>query len=122
MAVLAVPLGALADSARPTLRPKEATPEELRRRLLSRELLQPEERARLVTTDEAIHEFRITEIDLEQDLVIDDEEQIPIVDLAAVETGEVGVGKTAFLVGGSGHSVITIVLLALAPVLILSGG
>ena len=64
LAVLAVLIGALASSACTTLSPKEATPEELRRQLLSGELL----------------------------------------------------------VGGVGYSVIAIVLVALAPALIMSGG
>ena len=122
LAVLAVLFGALANSACTTLTPKEETPEELQRQLLSGELLQAGERVRLVTTDESVYEFRITEIDLEQDLVIGSDEQVPIADVVAVETREVSVGKTALLVGGVGYSVIVIVLVALAPALILSGG
>lgn len=122
LAVLAVLLGALASSACTTLSPKEATPEELQRKLLSGELLQTGERVRLVTTDETVYEFRITEIDLEQGLVIGSDEQVPIADVVAVQTREVSMGKTALLVGAVGYSVIAIVLVALAPALILSGG
>lgn len=122
LAVMAVLLGALASSACTTLTPKEETPEELRRQLLSGELLQPGERVRLVTTDESVFEFRITEIDLEQGLVIGHDEQVPIADVVAVETREVSAGKTALLVGGVGYSVIAIILVALAPALLLSGG
>ncbi len=122
LAVLALLLGSLAGSACTSLSSKEATPEELRRQLLSGELLQPGERVRLVTTDETVYEFRIKEIDLDHGLVIGSDEQIPIADVVAVETREVSVGKTALLVGGVGYSLIAIVLVAIAPALILSGG
>ncbi len=122
LAISAILMGALASSACTTLKPKEATPEEVQRQLLSGELLQPGDRVRLVTTDETAYEFRVTEIDIEQGLVIGREERVPIVDVVAVETREVSVGKTALLVGGVGYSVIAIVLVALAPALILSGG
>ena len=122
LAVLAVLLGTLAGSACTSLSPKEEAPEELRRQLLSGELLQPGERVRLVTSDETVYEFRITEIDLDQGLVIGSDEQVPIADVVAVETRKVSVGKTALLVGGVGYSLIAIVLVAIAPALILSGG
>ena len=122
LAVLAVLLGALASSACTTLSPKEATPEELQRQVLSGELLQPGDRIRLVTGDETVYEFRVTAIDLERGLLIGRDEQVPIADVIAVETREVSVGKTALLVGGVGYSLIAIVLIALAPALILGGG
>lgn len=122
LAILAALLGALASPACATLSPTETTPEELRRQLLSGELLKPGERVRLVTTDETVCEFRITEIDLEQGLVTGHDEQVPIADVVAVETREVSMGKTALLVGGVDYSVIALLPVALAPALILSGG
>ena len=122
LAVLAVLFGALANSACTTLTPQEETPEELQRQLLSGELLQAGERVRLVTTDESVYEFRITEIDLEQGLVIGGGERVPIADVIAVETRKVSAGKTALLVGGVGTSVLVIITVLLAPALLLSGG
>ena len=122
LAVLAVLLGALASSACTTLNPKEATPEELRRQLVSGELVRPGQRVRLVTSAETVYEFRVTEIDPDHGLVLGRDEQVPIADVVAVETREVSVGKTALLVGGVGYSVIAVTLVALAPALILSGG
>lgn len=121
LAVLAVFLGALARSACSTLSAKEAASEELRRQLFSGDLLQTGERVGLVTTDETVYEFRITEINLEQGLVTGRDERVSIADVVAVETHEVSVGETALLVGGVGYSVIAIVLIALAPA-ILGGG
>lgn len=122
LAALAILLRALANSACTALSPKQATPEELRRQLLSGELVQPGERVRLVTIDETVYEFRVSEIDLEQGLVIGRDERVPISDVVAVETRNVSAGKTALLVGGVGYSVLAVVLVALAPALILSGG
>ena len=122
LAVSAVLLFALTIPACTTLKPTEATPEELQRQLMSGELLEPGERVRLVTTDETVYEFRVTEIDVEQGLVIGRDERVPIADLIAVETREVSTGKTALLVGGVGFSVITIVLIAAAPAMIMAGG
>jgi hypothetical protein len=122
LAILAVLIVALASSACTTLRPTEATPEELQRQLLFGELIQPGDRVRLVTADETVYEFRVAEIDLESGFVIGRDERVPIAEIVAVETREVSTGKTALLIGGVGYSVIAIVLIAVAPALILGGG
>jgi hypothetical protein len=115
-------MGALASTACTTLKAQEATPEELQPQLLCGSLLQPGDRVRLVTADETVHEFRVTEIDFDQGLVIGRDERVAIADVVAVETREVSIGRTALLVGGVGYSVVAIVLMALAPALILGGG
>lgn len=122
LAVLAVLIAALAGSACTTLKPLEAAPDEVQRQLRSAELLQSGDRVRLVTTDETVYEFRVTEISLEQDLVIGRDERVPIADVVAVETREVSMGKTALLVGGVGYTVIAVILMALGPALILGAG
>jgi len=122
LAISAVLMASLASSACTTLKPKEATPDEVQRQLLSGDLLQPGDRVRLVTTDETVYEFRIMAIDLDEGLVIGRDERVPIADIVAVQTREVSMGKTALLVGGLGYSVIAIALIAAAPALILGGG
>ena len=61
---------ALAVFACTTLKPVAATPSEVQRQLLSDQLLEPGDRVRLVTADEAVHEFRVTQSDLEDGIVI----------------------------------------------------
>jgi hypothetical protein len=88
---------------------------------MSGELLQPGDRVRLVTTDETVYEFRVESVDLERGLVIGRDAHVPIADIAALETREASVGRTALLAGGVAYSVAAIVLIALAPALILGG-
>lgn len=122
MAVSAVLIGALASSACTTLKPTEATPEELQRELLSGTLLQPGDRVRLVTADETVYEFRVTELDVEHGIVIGRDERVAVADVVAVETREVSMGKTALLIGGVGYSVIAIILIVAAPAFLLGAG
>ena len=121
LASAAVLMGALANSACTTLKPTEATPEELQRRLLTGELLHPGDRVRLVTADETVYEFRVTEFDVEQGIVIGRDERVAVADVVAVETRELSLGKTALLVGGVSYSVIAIVLIVAAPAALLAG-
>lgn len=122
LAVSAVLIAALASSACTTLKPTEASPEELQRELLSGTLIQPGDRVRLVTADETVYEFRVTEFDPEQGVVIGRDERVAVADVVAVETREVSMGKTTLLVGGVGFSVIAIVLILAAPALLLGAG
>lgn len=122
LAILAVLMSAMAGSACTSLKPTEATPEELQQQLLSGSLLQPGDRVRLVTADENVHRFRVTDIDFERELVISHDKRVRFTDIVAVETREVSMGKTALLIGGVGYSVIAIALIAAAPAMLLGGG
>jgi len=77
-----------------TLRPTEASPEEIHRQIMSEELLKPGDKVRLVTADESVHEFRITELNLEQGLVSGKDESVRIAEIVGVGTREIAVGKT----------------------------
>lgn len=112
----------LASAACTTLRPIEASPDEVQRQLLSGQLVQPGDRVRLVTRDEAVHEFRVTEVDLEQGLLIGKDSRVPIADVIAVETRDVSVGKTALLVGGVGYGIGALIAILIAPAVILGAG
>jgi hypothetical protein len=122
LAVSAVLISALTSSACTTLKPTEATPEELQRELLSGTLIQPGDRVRLVTADEAVYEFRVTELDVVHGIVIGRDERVAVADIVAVETREVSMGKTALLIGGVGYSVIAIILIVAAPAFLLGAG
>lgn len=112
----------LANSACTTLQPTEASPEQLQRLILSENLLKPGQRVRLVTNDEAEHQFRIAEVDLEREVVTGDDEAVLISEIVAVETREVSVGRTALLTGGLAYGGLFLIAIALAPALILGGG
>jgi hypothetical protein len=76
-------------------------------------LFEPGDRVKLVTADGSVHAFRVTQIDVDDGLVIGKEESVPIADIIAVETREVSVGKTAALSGGLvGVSMIILLLIA----------
>jgi hypothetical protein len=77
-----------------TLRPTEASPDEIQRLILSEGLLKPGDKVRLVTTDETVHEFRVTEVNLEQGLVSGKDDSVPIAEIVGVGTREIAVGKT----------------------------
>jgi hypothetical protein len=83
-----------------TLRSTEASPADLQRMITQENLLKPGDRVKLVTADGSVHAFRVTQIDVDDGLVIGKEESVPIADIIAVETREVSVGKTAALTGG----------------------
>lgn len=83
-----------------TLRPTEASPEELQRMITHENLLETGDRVRLVAADGAVYKFRVREIDLQNGVVVGPKESVPIKDIVAVETREVSIGKTAALTGG----------------------
>jgi hypothetical protein len=105
-----------------SLQPTEASPEEIGRLITAEDLLKPGDRVRLVTADEAVHEFRIDEIDLAQGLVAGEGNSIPIVSIVAVETRKISVGRTAVLTGGLTIGIAMIIAIAIAPAIILGGG
>jgi hypothetical protein len=113
---------ALISSACTTLQPTEASPQEVQQLLLSGELLEPGDRVRLVTADEAVHTFRVTEVDRERGIVVGKDNEVPIANIVAVETRETSVGRTALLVGGVGYGIGILVVLILGPALLLGAG
>lgn len=82
----------------------------------------PGDRVRLVTADETVHKFRVTEISVERDLVLGRKVGVPIDQIVALETREVSVGRTALLTGGVGIGVAVLIAVAIAPAIILGGG
>ena len=113
---------AVALSACTTLEPVKASPEEVQRMLISDELVKPGKRVRLVTADEVVYEFRVTEVDREQGFIVGEHQRVPISRIVAVDTREVSVGRTSLLAGGVGIGVAALVAIALAPAIILGGG
>jgi hypothetical protein len=96
-----------------SLRPTEASPEDLQRMITQENLIQPGDRVRLVTADEAVYRFRVTRVDLDEGLIAGRAEAVPIAEIVAVETREVSVGKTAALTGGLiGAWVLILILVA----------
>lgn len=110
------------NSACTTLQRTEATPQEVQRLILNENLLKPGDRVKIVTADQSIYEFRIEQVDLEQELIIGADKQVRVEDIVALETRQVSVGKTALLAGGVAYSVWILLLIAIAPALILAGG
>jgi hypothetical protein len=105
-----------------TLEPVDVPAGELRQQLRSGALVIAGDRVRLVTADEAVHTFRVTEISLEQDMVRGRDVEVPIKEVVAVETREVSVGRTTLLTGGVGLGVAVLIAIAIAPAIILGGG
>jgi len=105
-----------------SLQPTEASPEEIQRLILSEGLLEPGQRVRIVTAAGAEHEFRITELDMAQGAVVGEQVSVPVVDIVAVETREVSVGRTALLTGGLVWGAGLIIAIAIAPAVLLGGG
>jgi hypothetical protein len=99
---------ALLSTSCTTLKTTEAPPEEVHRLIMTEDILKPGDKVKIVTTDGVSHEFRVTSIDRERGLVVGDGDEIPIVDIVALETQEISVGRTALLAGS-----VTYVLLAL---------
>ena len=83
-----------------TLRPTEASPADLQRMITQENLFKSGDRVKLVTADGRVHKFRVTQIDVDNGLVIGKQQSVQIADIIAVETREVSVGKTAALAGG----------------------
>ena len=102
---------ALLSTSCTTLKTTEAPPEEVHRLIMTEDILKPGDEVKIVTTDGVAHEFRVTRIDRERGLVVGDGDEIPIVDIVALETREISVGRTALLAGGVTY--VVLVLLAL---------
>jgi hypothetical protein len=83
-------------------------------------LIEPGDRVRLVTADDAVHKFRVTKVDVDAGLVVGSAEAVPIADIVAVETREVSVGKTAALTGGA-IGIWVLILILIAPAALLAG-
>ena len=105
-----------------TLSPVEVPPDDLQERLRAGSLVTVGDRVRLVTTDETVHTFRVSEINLERDMVLGRDVAVPIGDIVALETREVSVGRTALLTGGIGIGVAALIAIAVAPAILLGGG
>ena len=102
-----------------SLKPTEATPEQIQQRITHENLLELGEKVELVTSDGVVHEFRITDIDYEQGLVIGKNESVPVNDIVAVKTREFSMGKSAVLAGGVTYGLWIWFLILLGPVLVL---
>ena len=102
-----------------TLQPTEATPDEIQRRIVTEGLLAPGDKVQLVTADDAVHEFRITEINLEAGSVIGKNDAVPITEIVAVATREFAVGKTTALSIGISYGLAIGIAVALGGVLVL---
>lgn len=105
-----------------TLEPVNVPAAELQQQLRSGALLNVGDRVRLVTADETVHKFRVTEISLEQDMVLSRNAGVPINEIVALETREVSVGRTTLLTGGVGLGLAALIAIAIAPAIILGGG
>jgi hypothetical protein len=102
-----------------SLHPTEATSEQIQYRIIHEDLLKSGEQVELVTSDRAVHEFRITDIDREQGLVVGKNESVPVSDIVAVKTREFSMGKTALLAGGVTYGLWIWFVILLGPVLVL---
>lgn len=96
--------------------------DELQSQLRAGMLVKPGDRVRLVTADETVHRFRVTEISSEQGVVIGRNERVLMDEIVAVETREVSVGRTALLTGGVGVGAAILIAIAIAPAILLGGG
>jgi hypothetical protein len=121
-ATLVAPLAAIVLAACSTVTPVEAPPEELHRLITAEGLLQPGDRVRLVTADGAEHKFRVTTVDVGEGFIRGMYEAVPIADVVAVQTHKVAVGRTTALAAGLYIGISTLIFIAIAPALILSGG
>lgn len=96
--------------------------DELQSQLRAGMLVKPGDRVRLVTADETVHRFRVTEVSSEQGVVIGRNERVLMDEIVAVETREVSVGRTALLTGGVGVGAAILIAIAIAPAILLGGG
>lgn len=103
------------------MQPVDATPEEVQRMILSENILPPGEHVKVVTIDEVVHEFRVQEVDTGNRVIIGKDQTIPVDEVIGVETSEFSIGKTALLAGGT-YGALALILIAIAPALVLSGG
>lgn len=105
-----------------TLTPVDVPPEELQQRLREGTLVSAGDRVKLVTADGAVHKFRVTDISLEQDMVLGRDTGVPINEVVAVQTREVSAGRTALLTGGIGIGFAALIAIAIALAVLLGGG
>lgn len=104
---------ALLSTSCTALKTTEAPPEEVHRLIMTEDILKPGDEVKIVTTDGVVHEFRVARIDRERGLVVGDGGEIPIVDIVALETREISVGRTALLAGGVAYVVLALLALVL---------
>ena len=105
-----------------TLEPVNVPADDLQQQIRAGTLVSTGDRVRLVTADEKVHKFRVTEVNLEQDTVQGRKAEVPISEIVALETRDVSVGRTALLTGGVGIGLAMLIAIAIAPAVILSGG
>jgi hypothetical protein len=105
-----------------TLEPVSVPADELQQQLRSGVLVNAGDRVRLVTADGKVHKFRVSEISLEQDMVLGRKAAVPIGEVVALETRELSLGRTALLTGGIGLGAAALIAIAIAPAIILGGG
>jgi len=96
-----------------SMQPVEMEPEQLRQKIVAGELLKAGDKARIFTTDEAQHEFRVRSVT--DEMVIGDEDRIPVDEIVAVETREFSGGRTLLLGAGS-VSILYIIAILVASV------
>jgi hypothetical protein len=89
-------------------------------RLATQELIEPGDRVKLVTADDAVHQFRVIKVDVDNGLVVAKNEAVSIADIVGVETREFSVGKTAMLAAGTAYGVYILALIAVAPALLIA--
>jgi hypothetical protein len=96
-----------------TIHPTDASPAEIQRLIIAEGLLAPGDKVRLVTADDALHEFRITGINLDEGSVHGKDDQVRIEEIIAVQTRDFAFGKTIGLSYGIASVVVVVVVTAL---------
>ena len=102
---------ALLSSPCTTFKTIEAPPEEVHRLIMTEDILKPGDEVKILTSDGVVHEFRVTRIDRERGLVVGNGDEIPIVEIVALETREISVGRTVLLSGGVAYVVLGLLTL-----------
>ena len=83
-----------------SLRPVAAPQQEIQRRILSGELLQPGDQVRVVTTDGVVQEFRVGEIKRDEGVLTGEGRTMQVADIVTIEKRERSWLKTGFLAAG----------------------
>jgi hypothetical protein len=108
-----------------SLKPIEAGPHELQEKIRHGNIVNIHDWVKVYTEDGKEYQFQITEIDEKymrgDDFVRGDEVSVPIDSIVALESQEVSIGKTSFLVGG-GISIALLIAIVVAPAAILAAG
>jgi hypothetical protein len=78
-----------------TLKPVDASPDELRQAISTGELLRRGDGVRIATADGSAETFRVTRVDIEAGVVRGRDVEIPIEDIVAVDRRVIGPAKTA---------------------------